>query len=289
VLRLGRGDIVEAFDGLGNVLTVRLQRVGGRFAEGALLARAALRSESPLHLTLAQSIPKGDKMEGIIRMATELGAARVVPLVTARTVVRVEPERAGPRLSRWQRVARESAKQTGRAVVIEVTTPKRLVSWIAARETEGLLVCLWEDAREPLGPQLPQGPVSRATVVVGPEGGLERAEHALGTRTPSSEGLAPHSRTETAGPVGLASCKRATAISSETAAEPRLQPGFHVRRRRQRQRRGRPWRDHAGGVRSGRPRDLRPRGGSGFGRGARRSGGTRSRHRAREAPRELAQ
>ena len=95
VLRLGPGDIVEAFDGMGNVLTVRLERVSGRGAEGTLLTRAALQSESPLHLTLAQSIPKGDKMEGIIRMATELGAARVVPLVTARTVVRVEPGRPG--------------------------------------------------------------------------------------------------------------------------------------------------------------------------------------------------
>jgi 16S rRNA (uracil1498-N3)-methyltransferase len=206
VLRLGRGDIVEAFDGLGNVLTVRLERVGGRGAEGALLARAALRSESPLHLTLAQSIPKGDKMEGIIRMATELGAARVVPLVTARTVVRVEPERPGPRLSRWQRVAKEAAKQTGRAVITEVTAPRRLVPWIAARETEGLLVCLWEDAREPLGPQLPRGPLSRATVVVGPEGGLERAEaDALRAAGAVVGGLGPRIlRTETAGPVGLA-------------------------------------------------------------------------------------
>lgn len=206
VLRLGRGDIVEAFDGLGNVLSVRLERVGGRSAEGALLARAALRSESPLHLTLAQSIPKGDKMEGIIRMATELGAARVVPLVTARTVVRVEPERSGARLSRWQRVAKEAAKQTGRAVITEVTTPTRLVPWIAARETEGLLVCLWEDAREPLGPQLPRGPLSRATVVVGPEGGLERAEaDALRNVGAVVGGLGPRIlRTETAGPVGLA-------------------------------------------------------------------------------------
>jgi 16S rRNA (uracil1498-N3)-methyltransferase len=206
VLRLGPGDIVEAFDGMGNVLTVRLERVGGRVAYGALLARAALQSESPLRLTLAQSIPKGDKMEGIIRMATELGAARVVPLVTARTVVRVEPGRPGPRLSRWQRVAKEAAKQSGRAVITEVGPPQRLAAWIAARETGELLVCLWEDAREPLGPQLPTRSVSRATVVVGPEGGLERAEtDALRAAGAIVGGLGPRIlRTETAGPVGLA-------------------------------------------------------------------------------------
>jgi 16S rRNA (uracil1498-N3)-methyltransferase len=206
VLRLGPGDIVEAFDGLGNVLTVRLERVGGRGAQGALLAVAPLQSESPLHLTLAQSIPKGDKMEGIIRMATELGAARVVPLVTARTVVRVEPARPGPRLARWQRVAREAAKQTGRAVITEVTAPQALAPWLAARETDGLLVCLWEDAREPLGPQLPPGPLRHATVVVGPEGGLELAEaERLRAAGAIVGGLGPRIlRTETAGPVGLA-------------------------------------------------------------------------------------
>lgn len=206
VLRLGAGDIVEAFDGMGYVLTVRLERASGRLAYGTLLARAALQSESPLHLTLAQSIPKGDKMEGIIRMATELGAARVVPLVTARTVVRVEPGRLGPRLSRWQRVAKEAAKQSGRALITEVTPPQSLAAWIAARETDGLLVCLWEDAPEPLGPQLPPRPVIRATVVVGPEGGLERAEaDALLAAGAVVGGLGPRIlRTETAGPVGLA-------------------------------------------------------------------------------------
>jgi 16S rRNA (uracil1498-N3)-methyltransferase len=206
VLRLGPGDIVEAFDGIGNVLTVRLERARGRLAYGTLLAREALQSESPLHLTLAQSIPKGDKMEGIIRMATELGAARVVPLVTTRTVVRVEPGRPGPRLSRWQRVAKEAAKQSGRALITEVTPPQSLAAWIAARETDGLLVCLWEDAPEPLGPQLPPRPVSRATVVVGPEGGLERGEAAaLRAAGAVVGGLGPRIlRTETAGPVGLA-------------------------------------------------------------------------------------
>jgi len=205
VLRRGPGDVIEAFDGRGNVLTVRLARVG-RVAEGVLLASAPLQSESPLHLTLVQGIPKGDKMEDIIRMATELGASRVVPLLTARTVMRVEPGRGRTRLTRWQRVATEAAKQTGRAIVPEVTAPQRLAEWIAARESHALLVCLWEDARAPLGPQLPTWPVSRAAVVVGPEGGLERAEaDALRSAGAIVGGLGPRIlRTETAGPVGLA-------------------------------------------------------------------------------------
>lgn len=206
VLRLGAGDVVEALDGIGSLLTVRIERVGARGAEGAVLARAPLASESSLHLTLAQSIPKGDKMESIIRMATELGVARVVPLVTARTVVRVEPGRPGPRLARWQRVAKEAAKQSGRAVIPEVAPPQRLAAWVAGLLPGELLVCLWEDARAPLGPQLPLPPVHRATLVVGPEGGFERAEaDALRAAGAVVGDLGPRIlRTETAGPVGLA-------------------------------------------------------------------------------------
>lgn len=206
VLRLGTGDVVEALDGAGGVLTVRIERVGPRGAEGAVLSRATLRSESTLRLTLVQAVAKGDKMEAIIRMATELGATRIVPLVTARTVVRVERGRETTRLARWQRVAKEAAKQSGRGVVPDVDPPRRLDEWLVAVPREGLLVCLWEGAREPLGPRLPPPPVTHATLVVGPEGGLEAAEaEALGRAGAVVGSLGARIlRTETAAPVGLA-------------------------------------------------------------------------------------
>ncbi len=206
VLRLGAGAVVEAIDGAGGVFTVRIERVGPRGAEGTVLAREERASESPCRLVLAQGIPKGDKMEGIIRMATELGAARIVPLITARTVVRMEPGRTGSRLSRWQRVAKEAAKQSGRGIIPEVAPPVSLVPWLAQSGPSGLLVCLWEGAPEPLGPQLPPPPCPRATLVVGPEGGLGDEEVEALRRTGAIVGgLGPRIlRTETAGPVGLA-------------------------------------------------------------------------------------
>ena len=206
VLRLGAGDVVEALDGAGTVLTVRIERVGTHGAEGAVLSRATHRTESPLRLTLAQGIAKGDKMEAIIRMATELGVAHVAPLATARVVVKMEPGRKEARLARWQRVAQEAAKQSGRAVVPDIAPPRPFEEWLAARERGDLLVCLWESAPVPLFSRLPPPPIALATLVVGPEGGLEAAEAealekagavvgSLGTRI---------LRTETAGPVGLA-------------------------------------------------------------------------------------
>ena len=205
VLRLGPGDIVEALDGAGIMLTVRIELVGPRGAEGSVLSRAAQRTESPLRLTLAQGIAKGDKMETIIRMATELGITQFVPLATARAVVKMEPGRKGARMTRWERVAQEAAKQSGRAVIPEIALPQPLDEWLSARESEGLLVCLWERAPSPLVAQLPQPPIAQATLVVGPEGGLEATEaEALGKAGAVIGNFGARIlRTETAGPAGL--------------------------------------------------------------------------------------
>ena len=115
VLRLGPGDIVEALDGEGAMLTVRIESAAPRGAEGMVLSRVAHRTESPLRLVLAQGIAKGDKMETIIRMATELGVSQVVPLATTRAVVKFEVGRKkrGCRAgSAWRR--RRPSRAAGR-------------------------------------------------------------------------------------------------------------------------------------------------------------------------------
>lgn len=206
VLRLRPGDVLRVVDGSGDELTVRLTRVEARRAEGELLGRQPRPSESPLQLTLAQGLPKGDKMEAIIRMATELGVSRIVPVLTERSVVRMDAAGAAGRLARWQRVAREAAKQCGRAVLPEVAAVCPLAGWLRERDGGGLLLCLWEEERAPLSEQLPAGTVTQATLVVGPEGGLSAPEIALLVAAGAIvAGLGPRIlRTETAGPVGLA-------------------------------------------------------------------------------------
>src|SRR5262249_32064667 len=156
--------------------------------------------------TLAQAIPKGDKMETVIRMTTELGVSRVVPLITARTVVRLEPARWPARVTRWQRVAKEAAQQCGRAAVPEVMPPRDLAAWRRAAGAGGLLICFWEGERGGLGTLLPAAPGPRVTVVVGPEGGLTAAEVGeLSATGALVAGLGPRLlRTETAGAVAVA-------------------------------------------------------------------------------------
>jgi 16S rRNA (uracil1498-N3)-methyltransferase len=206
VLRAAVGDLVQAVDAGGQLLSVRLTAIGARRAEGVVVTRHRLATESPLELTLAQAIPKGDKMEVVIRMTTELGVSRVIPLITARTVVRLEPSRWGPRVARWQRVAKEAAQQCGRAAVPEVAPPRELTAWRHEARADGLLICFWEEERHGLATLLPADPGPRVTVVVGPEGGLTAAEVGeLSSTGALIAGLGPRLlRTETAGTVAVA-------------------------------------------------------------------------------------
>jgi 16S rRNA (uracil1498-N3)-methyltransferase len=205
VMRLGPGDVVQAVDGQGHELTVRITEVAPRGAHGTVVTRAVRPTESPLALTLAQSIPKGDKLERIIRMATELGVCRVVPLATERTVVRVEASEWTDRLLRCRRVAREAAKQCGRAVIPEVEPPRSLAEWLDERESRDLLVCFREGETSGLS-ALPAASIDRMSVVVGPEGGWSDAEVArLASAGAVMAGLGPRIlRADTAAPIALA-------------------------------------------------------------------------------------
>jgi 16S rRNA (uracil1498-N3)-methyltransferase len=202
VLRLRVGDTVLATDGRGRDFTVRLESVG-ETATGTVLAEAAGVAPSPLAITLIQGVPKGDKMEAIVRAATELGVACVRPALCARTIVRLEPARWRDRARRWQRVAREAAKQCRRAVIPEVEPPRPLAEWLAVAEPADLALCLWEGEGTPLGRLLTVATSPRtAVVVVGPEGGLARDEvEAAGAHGFTLTSLGPRIlRTETAGP-----------------------------------------------------------------------------------------
>jgi 16S rRNA (uracil1498-N3)-methyltransferase len=222
VLRLRSGDTVLAADGAGHEYTVRLETVGDE-ATGTVLAAGANEHESPIRITLVQAVPKGDKMESIVRAATELGVTRVVPVLTARTIVALDPGRWRDRARRWQRVAKEASKQCGRAVVPVIDVPRALAQALALTEPADLRLCLWERAVVAAGgksggqarllgttlsanlpPALPAG--SHIGLLIGPEGGLT-SEEVEGARAVgwTVVGAGPRIlRTETAGPAIIA-------------------------------------------------------------------------------------
>lgn len=206
VLRLRPGDTVIASDGAGHDYTVRLDTVGLQ-ATGSILRVALHDTESPLAVTLVQVVAKGDRMETIVRAATELGVARVLPALAARTVVHLDAAGWRERTRRWQRVAREASKQCGRSVVPDVQEPRPLADRLSLAAGSGLALCLWEGDGPSLEHALASAVAPRtAVLLIGPEGGLADDEVAaarahdwtivsLGRRI---------LRTETAGPAVLA-------------------------------------------------------------------------------------
>jgi 16S rRNA (uracil1498-N3)-methyltransferase len=206
VLRLRPGDTVIATDGAGHDYTVRLDTVGAQ-ATGSVLRVATHDAESPLAVTLVQVVPKGDRMETIVRAATELGVARVLPALAARTVVRLDGAGWRDRTRRWQRVAREATKQCRRGVVPDVEEPRPIGERLPLAAAADLALCVWEGDGPSLERALHAASSPRtALLLIGPEGGLAddevAAARAHGWTTVS---LGPRIlRTETAGPAMLA-------------------------------------------------------------------------------------
>ncbi len=125
VLRLKPGDEVYVFDGEGKEFRCEIEE--SRKDTARLKIRAAVapaRPESRLRLTLAVALLKNDKFDLVVQKATELGAVRIVPVMTKLADIRLRDESdAAKRVTRWQRIALEAAKQSGRALVPEVGPP----------------------------------------------------------------------------------------------------------------------------------------------------------------------
>jgi len=210
-LRLAPGEAVELLDGR-NLYAATLTRVDRREVRAAVSER--LRDREPrIRVTLFQGLAKGDKLETVARQCTELGVYALQPLEMARCVPRPDRGRSEAQRERWQRVAREAAKQCGRARVPPVYAPARMDDpSLAPRWAEqGLIVVPWEEAergslREALAEARDSGEPLRLGLVIGPEGGITPDEigqlRSLGAKAVT---LGPRTlRTETAGAAALA-------------------------------------------------------------------------------------
>ena len=123
VLRLQPADRVVLFDGRGREATAEITALDSAAVQLHILQEAVT---PPLRacITLAQAIPKGKNMDLIVQKAVEIGAAEIFPLLSARTVVQLDPESAAQKQAKWQTVALEAAKQCGQNWVLHVHTPR---------------------------------------------------------------------------------------------------------------------------------------------------------------------
>jgi 16S rRNA (uracil1498-N3)-methyltransferase len=184
VLRIPRGAFVTVFDGRGNEYLSRVETESRRDPLLRIVARTEPAGELPARVTLAQSIPKGAKMDQVVRDATMLGAAIVQPLLSGRT--NVSRRAAHSAAERWRRIAVASAKQCGRAVVPEIRTP--VTPEVVFRENHAAwrLLLVEPSARASairrVGELREEPRPDSCILALGPEGGWSPEEIALAER-----------------------------------------------------------------------------------------------------------
>lgn len=203
VLRLGPGAALVLFDGRGGEFTAQVESLGREVVTARVGEHRAAGRESPLAITLIQGISRGERMDYAVQKAVELGVARIDPVFCARSMVRLRGERLVRRRHHWQGIARSACEQCGRTVLPEIAMPRALDERLAPDPGDGTRLLL-EPAAETRLAELPAR--ARATLLVGPEGGLDDAEIAGAVeRGFTAVRMGPRTlRTETAAAAALA-------------------------------------------------------------------------------------
>ncbi|HET9015963.1 MAG TPA: 16S rRNA (uracil(1498)-N(3))-methyltransferase, partial [Thermomicrobiaceae bacterium] len=220
VLRLRSGDPVVLFDGRGSEFPGKIVSLTTAAVTVAVGPRQAGRPDPVPAITLATSLLKADRFDWVVQKATELGVARIIPLLAERTVVSFRDGQPAGRVARWERIAIEAAEQSGRVTVPEIDEPRRLATLIGEITRQPTVVCWENEHRTSLDDVLPRD-VPELLLIVGPEGGLTHDEVyrlvAAGARAASLGPLVLRSETAAvagvAGVLALASARRSRDIS----------------------------------------------------------------------------
>ena len=191
-LRLRAGDALVLFDGSGGEWEARLTNPPPA-ARVEILRHLPIERELSPAVTLAVGMPANERMDWLVEKATELGAAAVQPLMTSRTVLRLEGERAARRAAHWQAIAQAACEQCGRNRIPAVPAATRLEAWLASLPPQagavpdGAARCVLSAPGQ--GQALPFAAWAGArpawrtlTVLSGPEGGLSPEETSLAVR-----------------------------------------------------------------------------------------------------------
>ncbi len=204
VLRMKPGDRLRLCDSAGFDYTAVIEEIGEKIT-CRIEDKEKSQTEPPVKVTLFQGIPKAAKMDYIIQKTVELGIYEIVPCMLNRCVSKIEGDR---KITRWQKIAEEAAKQSGRGIIPKVHAPVALSDAAEMMKKCDIVFVPYEcEEQNSLKTALTQKEnVRTAAFMVGPEGGFDQAEIA----ELSQKGIMPVSlgkrilRTETAGEAVLA-------------------------------------------------------------------------------------
>jgi 16S rRNA (uracil1498-N3)-methyltransferase len=207
VLRLRPGAAITIFDGRGGEWAAEIVSIVRSAVRVRCGQHQALERESPLQLTLLQSLARGEKMDWVIQKATELGVQRIVTVAAARSVVQIDDKRSATRLVHWRAVAVSACEQCGRNRPPEIDAPRSVQDALdatnvaAAQATAALPVTrLLLSPAATLSLADATNNANNIALLVGPEGGFSADELGLlGKSRFVGVGLGPRVlRTETA-------------------------------------------------------------------------------------------
>jgi 16S rRNA (uracil1498-N3)-methyltransferase len=185
VLRLRPGAPIRVFDGQGHEHEATVHALHRARVTVELGAAARSVPEPQLSITLAQGVPRGDRMDLILQKAVELGVSAVQPLWTERSQSRVTGERLEKRLRHWQGVVINACEQCGRATLPGLAPPADYGAWLSGDPGGGCRLLLDPAAGRSLGDLQPPG--NTILLLVGPEGGVSAEE----TRLAETAGFSP--------------------------------------------------------------------------------------------------
>ena len=171
VLRVKTGEIITAFDGLGYKYDCKILQINKKNFIAERLSKAPYSVESPISITLAQGIAKGEKMDFIIQKATELGVNKIIPLITERSQVRHTAK-----IERWRKIAISAAEQSCRGEAPDIDEPVSLKVFLEGRHMG--IIFYEEETGKHLKQTLKDFKDSqKITLLIGPEGGFSKCDH----------------------------------------------------------------------------------------------------------------
>ncbi len=178
VLRLKAGDRIVVLDGAGYQYQVCLKKVLKDEVCGEVIDKQTFQSESQVKIWMGQALIKGNRFDNLIRKSVELGVHAIFPLNAERCVARFNPGEAEKKIKRWQKIAQEAAKQSGRVAVPEVNPQISSVQEFC-EETDDcdLKLMFWEqESKTRIRDLETKKPVESIAFMAGPEGGWAGSE-----------------------------------------------------------------------------------------------------------------
>lgn len=176
VLRLRAGDKLSVFDGGGCEYPADITEIRNGHLRIMIGQPQRRDNESPLSIHFVPAVSRGERMDFSIQKATELGVARISPVFSDRSIVRLTSQRAEKRRDHWQKIVQSACEQCGRNTVPAVDTPQTLADWIDSQDAGPVLkILLRPDALRTVG-SLPE-PKHGIVLLIGPEGGFSDMEY----------------------------------------------------------------------------------------------------------------